>query len=202
MLLIYSDLYRGKRITQEEFESRVLKSLGSEYEVGKYNGYNVKTKVKHKLCGYIYFSTPGNLYKGTSCPLCTKNQRKRQFRKRGLLIARKLILPNFIIVSNYQNARMPVKLKCLQCGHEFWISSVQNFERNMHCYVCDNATRKPIVHTKVGGWLKKARKNKGWTIIHLSTISGVDRSKISMIENGRILATKYERDRLMYYLSK
>ena len=76
------------------------------------------------------------------------------------------------------------------------------FEKNMHCRVCDNTIRrkKPRVHTNVGDLLRSTRLKKGWTAKHLSVVSGISTVEISQIENGRIIATDYERDRLMYYL--
>ncbi|WP_412090395.1 helix-turn-helix domain-containing protein [Limosilactobacillus reuteri] len=48
--------------------------------------------------------------------------------------------------------------------------------------------------------MRSTRLKKGWTAKHLSVVSGISTVEISQIENGRIIATDYERDRLMYYL--
>ena len=202
MVLQYSDLYRGKHITQEEFERRALKILGPEYEVGEYKGASVKTEVKHLTCGNIYMQRPYSIYRGDGCPYCARKRNINSLRERGFKIAKNKLSPNFIIVSTYQNANKPLKIKSLDCGHEFWIGRLARFEKNMHCRVCDNTIRrkKPRVHTNVGDLLRSTRLKKGWTAKHLSVVSGISTVEISQIENGRIIATDYERDRLMYYL--
>ena len=103
-------------------------------------------------------------------PYCARKRNINSLRERGFKIAKNKLSPNFIIVSTYQNANKPLKIKSLDCGHEFWIGRLARFEKNMHCRVCDNTIRrkKPRVHTDVGDLLRSTRLKKGWTAKHLS----------------------------------
>lgn len=61
----------SNRMSQEEFDQRIIEITNGEYEViGEYLGRYKKVKIKHKICNYEYLVIPDNFLRGTRCPLC------------------------------------------------------------------------------------------------------------------------------------
>lgn len=46
-----------------------------------------------------------------------------------------------------------------------------------------------IILEKIGSQLRKLREKKGWTLRQLSELSGIDNSRLSKIEQGKINVT-------------
>jgi hypothetical protein len=65
-----------RRMTQEEFEERVLESLGSDYKVlGQYINKDTKILMKHYACGNVFLKRPHDITsKGSGCPFCNGNR--------------------------------------------------------------------------------------------------------------------------------
>lgn len=66
-----------KRLTQREFEERVLNKLGPEYRVlGKYINKETKIEMEHFACGNKFLKKPGDvMQKGSGCPFCCGNKK-------------------------------------------------------------------------------------------------------------------------------
>lgn len=65
-----------RRLTQEEFEQRVLIKLGPDYKVlGEYKNKETKIQMIHYICGNKFLKRPGDIMsKGSGCPYCNGNQ--------------------------------------------------------------------------------------------------------------------------------
>lgn len=61
----------GVTLTQEQFEGRILKRYGTEYNiVGTYINNRTPIKVNHIKCGMTWEPYPDNLLRGNGCPQC------------------------------------------------------------------------------------------------------------------------------------
>lgn len=65
-----------RRMTQEEFEKKVLEKLGSDYKVlGEYKNKDTKVLMKHFLCSNEFMKRPHDIIsKGSGCPYCNGNR--------------------------------------------------------------------------------------------------------------------------------
>lgn len=65
-----------RRMTQEEFEKKVLEKLGSDYKVlGEYKNKDTKVLMKHFLCSNEFMKRPHDITsKGSGCPYCNGNR--------------------------------------------------------------------------------------------------------------------------------
>ena len=65
-----------RRMTQEEFEKKVLERLGSDYKVlGEYKNKDTKVLMKHFLCSNEFMKRPHDIIsKGSGCPYCNGNR--------------------------------------------------------------------------------------------------------------------------------
>lgn len=64
--------FKNEKKTQKQFEDEVREIYGDEYEVvGKYEGANIKIKIKHKDCGRIFKVRPIAFLRGSTCIYCT-----------------------------------------------------------------------------------------------------------------------------------
>lgn len=68
-----------KRLTQKEFQDRVLQKLGPSYIVlGEYKNKETKIEILHYKCGNKFLKRPGDIMtKGSGCPYCNGNQKAK-----------------------------------------------------------------------------------------------------------------------------
>lgn len=60
-----------RRISQEEWDTRVKHLTGKEYTfLEDYKGNGTKIKVRHEKCGHVYSVKPNNYLSGYRCPNC------------------------------------------------------------------------------------------------------------------------------------
>lgn len=70
-----------RRLTQEEFESRVKTVLPNIEILGKYITQNEKIKVKCKIDGTIWMAKGNHLLNGHGCPACSESKGEKMIRK-------------------------------------------------------------------------------------------------------------------------
>ena len=78
----YNLNYRKK--SNKQFKYEVNKLVGDEYTVlGEYINSDIKIKMKHNKCGYLYTIEPTNFLQGTRCAKCAGNAKKttEEFKK-------------------------------------------------------------------------------------------------------------------------
>lgn len=64
----------AKRSTAQ-FKLEVKNLVGDEYRVlGEYQGVNTKIKMRHNICGNVFFPTPKHFLKGSRCPYCSSSK--------------------------------------------------------------------------------------------------------------------------------
>ncbi|MFR1850747.1 MAG: DUF2726 domain-containing protein [Clostridium sp.] len=120
-----------RRLTQEEFESRVKEnSEGNIKVLGNYKNKRTKVKVKCEKCGYIWDANPEPLWNGHGCPKCANNILKttEKFKKEVY----NLTGNEYSILSEYQGASKKVKFKHNKCGNEFEMNP-KDFLRGQRC---------------------------------------------------------------------
>lgn len=121
-----------QRKSQEQFVSE-LSSKNQNIEVlGVYVNSKTHIEVKCKKCGYIWAPFPNSLLRGTGCPQCAGNKKRTHEEFIDLL---KEINPEVEVLENYKNTDAKIKVKCKNCGKE-WYTSPNNLLDGHGCGRC------------------------------------------------------------------
>ena len=122
----------NSRLTQDEFVMRVGRDLSNVDVVGTYVNSSTEVKVKCKKCGYEWTPKANSLLNGRGCPKCKGVKKKTNSEFQEEL---KKINPNVILLSEYTNNRMHIKVKCADCDYE-WSTSPKSLLRGSNCPKC------------------------------------------------------------------
>jgi hypothetical protein len=106
--------------TTNKFKKEVYKLVGDEYTVlGEYINSDIKIKMKHNKCGYLYTIEPTNFLQGTRCAKCAGNAKKttEEFKKEVY----ELVGGEYTVLGEYNNCQTEIKIKHNECGHIYKI---------------------------------------------------------------------------------
>lgn len=102
--------------TTEEFKQEVYDLVGDEYTVlGEYKGANVKTLMRHNVCGRTFEIEPVRfLNNKVRCIPCNRNYTKttEEFKQEVYDLAG----DDFTVLDEYKNAKTKVTIKCNSCN--------------------------------------------------------------------------------------
>lgn len=126
-----------QKLTTEEFKRRIYEKYGNRFEVvSEYVNNITKIQLKCNICGNIIEKSPskmmGKAHDG--CYICSgKNKHKTTISFKKELEQK---YPNtFEVLGEYKNARTPLLVRRLNCGHEHLISP-DNLLRGKGCPYC------------------------------------------------------------------
>lgn len=126
-----------KRLTQEEFESKVLEKIGSDYKVlGKYINRDTKILMKHYVCSNEFMKRPHDIIsKGSGCPFCNGNQNAKYNEK---WVIEHTPLP-YKYISGYKNMTTKCKFYCEKCDTSFEQMPARLINQKIYgCNCCKN----------------------------------------------------------------
>jgi hypothetical protein len=159
----------GKKLTNNEFIIR-LKNINKNIDLlAPYVGIYTKILCKCNTCHHEWYATPNNLLKGRDCPICAQKSRiKTKTQDLDEVIAELHIKnPNILIIGEYKNKRIPVKLQCKICGNT-WETSISSVLMGHGCQKCYNNRCK-----KDNTYLIEKLKSKG--IVNVIPISNYEK---------------------------
>lgn len=119
-----------KRLTQEEYVSRVKESHGDDIKVlDLYKNRRTKIEVECKR-GHRWLANPEPLSKGIGCPECSGNTKRTtdEFK----VIVFELVGNEYTVMGDYVNKDVPINMKHNTCGHEFKMRP-NSFIRGQRC---------------------------------------------------------------------
>lgn len=122
-----------KRLTQEEFEQRVLEKLGTDYKVlGQYKNKDTKIEMIHYVCGNTFLKRPHDVMsKGSGCPFCNGTK--------PALYNEQWVKDNTPLPYHYISGYTAMKEKCIfycdKCGIDF--KQYPSRLINEHIYGCN-----------------------------------------------------------------
>jgi len=128
---------KNMKLTQKEFEKRILNTLGKDYLVlGDYINISTKIKIKHLKCGCIYEVAPNRvLYEKQfdRCPNCFKTIKKTTeiFKKEVYDLEKN----EYQVLGEYKNAISKIKMKHLICNKEYYVRP-NDFLQGYRCPYC------------------------------------------------------------------
>ena len=131
----------SKIITNEIFQKEIQDLINPDLELlGTYVDSKTKIPCKCKKCRYEWAMLPGNIKKGRGCPKCAyKNKGDIRNNLAKIKNQEKLIKiskeKNYILLSDYIDAKTKIKCKCNICGYE-WETFPGNLLKSQGCYIC------------------------------------------------------------------
>lgn len=144
---LHKRMSNSMKHTQEEFIDIFKKfDKNNEYELlSDYNGYKEKIKIKHLVCGEIFYKTVDNFLSGQICPKCSLEKLKKLKTKTNEEYKNQieeLYNGEFSVESEYIAGLKPIKIRHNVCGKVFELSAqnMLNTENN-HCPFCNYPTK-------------------------------------------------------------
>lgn len=159
-----------------------------DYELlSTYERSERKVKVKHKICGNIYFVSPKAFLRGQRCPKCYGNHRKttEQFSKE----INNSTNGEFILLSEYINNRVKVEIKHTICGNTYKVTP-KDFLNGNRCPYCKQSKGERFIKETLDSYnisytIQKTYedlKNKGKYSPYDFAILGKDNNVICLVE--------------------
>lgn len=132
-----------KRIkTNEDFVEKVKLLTNDTYVfLDPYQGTKGRIRVKHKLCGYVFYTTPNHFLSNGGykrCRKCGREKAAQKLRKTPRQFAeefKKAARGEYTLLSTYKNAKTHITIRHNKCGIIF-NTLPNNFLTNPCCYNC------------------------------------------------------------------
>lgn len=131
--------------THDEFVRELSAVLPHVSVLDEYINNYTKVRVRNNQCGHEWSATPLSLLGGHDCQRC-----KRQNHFIELLKQRR---PNTVLLSEYTDSRLYVRVKCLVCGHE-WDALASSLLGHPNEY-CSNCAEKSLGEKRVAEILER-----------------------------------------------
>lgn len=127
----------SKKLTTSEFEARLKQFYGEQFTLlSEYEGRDKKITLKCNKCGNIIHKRPGKMTgaEREGCYICSGKNKFKTTEFFQQEVNKKY--PNtYVLLGSYTNARTPLLVRRLQCGHEYMISP-DNLLRGKGCPKC------------------------------------------------------------------
>jgi predicted nucleic acid-binding Zn-ribbon protein len=125
----------SKRLSQEEFISRINCIRPDVIALEPYIKNNVKIKFQCKTCGHIWSTDPQNIFAGSGCPVCGRKKcsENRKIPLEDVLIA--FANKNIQMIGKYRGVSRKVLCRCDICGHQ-WETYPNLIMNNVGCPAC------------------------------------------------------------------
>ena len=135
----------SKIVTNEIFQKEIKDLINPDLKLlGSYIDSQTKIPCKCKICEHEWEMLPGNIKKGKGCPICGKKKsaqsRNNQAKLKNLEKLKEISQKkNYIITSDYIDAKTKIHCKCNICNHE-WDSLPGNLIKGQGCPNCKRKT--------------------------------------------------------------
>jgi hypothetical protein len=127
------------KLTNEQFVDLVIEKYNYEYiPLEKYKNQSTKIKMKHNLCGNIWYVKPGNfLYANSKCPYCCG---KNLFRNTNVFKREIYDLhgDEYQLLSDFKDVKSKVKILHHECNNIFYVSP-NHFLNGSGCPECNKS---------------------------------------------------------------
>ena len=129
-----------RRMTQEEFELRVLEKLGPDYKVlGEYINKDTKILMKHYVCSNEFMKRPHDVTsKGSGCPYCNGNKNAKYNEQ---WVKENTPLP-YQYESGFKNMTTKCLFYCNKCNTYFEQMPSRLINQKIYGCKCNNTKRK------------------------------------------------------------
>ena len=136
----FSEVQKLRRKTHEEFLDQLKQVKGEEFEVlSKYVNDKTKIKIRHKICGTVFYPTPNNLIRKSGCPICArksygkhKTHTPEEFKEMFYSVFPK----DYELISDYKLSTEKVIVKHLVCGNIYKVLPGNLIHKRSGCPFC------------------------------------------------------------------
>lgn len=154
------------RKTNEQFLLEVNKKHNHQYEyMSVYEKVNIKIKIKHKKCGFIFMQSPDKHLFGRGCPKCGGSQNKTH--DQFIIDAKSIHNDEYEYLSKYKNAHTKIKMRHRKCNFIF-IQMPNTHLNGSGCPECAKNIAKEKIALTNDEFLFKAREIHGDDFEYLS----------------------------------
>lgn len=115
----------GKRITKDEYISKLKNVKPTIRLIGEYINSTTKTECECLVCGYHWMAHPNLLLRGYGCPKCAGKLKKSQEQYVKELYT---VNPNLKVIDTYINAKTKIKHQCNICGYEWLLAPLHSLQ--------------------------------------------------------------------------
>lgn len=152
------------KITTDIFKERVKNLGNNEYElVSEYINVKTKVTIKHLTCGHVYNVRPDAFTSGQRCPKCFGKHRKSNDDIKAIL------KDEYKLLSDYKNNKSKIKLKHLECGHEYEVIADHILRcKGYLCPKCKGKRLQVILKKSTGEYQQQLNKfigNKDYKVV-------------------------------------
>jgi|GEM_PF-295567 len=132
----------AQSISHDDFVQMVHKKNPNITIIGRYVNSRTTIKARCNNCGYEWDAYPYTLSKGDGCVKCMIKHRGISQRKSPEQFSNKVkeIHPNFVLLSDYEKANVPVKCRCLRCGFSWDANPSNLLKKNYGCPRCSKSS--------------------------------------------------------------
>ena len=136
----------SRKKSDKQFKQEVFDLVGDEYSfLENYKKAVTKIKVRHNVCGNIYYVRPNDFLNGNRCPYCNGKIKKtnEQFKEEVYSLVGK----QYTILGNYKNNKTKIKMKHNICGREYDVTPAKFLTGN-RCPYCAGLKKKTLEEFK------------------------------------------------------
>lgn len=130
--------------THDEFVCELSAVLPNVSVLDKYVNNYTKIRVRNNQCGHEWMATPLSLLGGHDCQRCKRHNHFVEILKQRR--------PNTVLLSEYTDSRLYVRVKCLVCGYEWEALASALLDYPSEC--CSNCAEKSLGERRVAETLE------------------------------------------------
>lgn len=125
------------KLTQEQFEKRLAERCPTIDVLENYQGATVKLACCCKVCGFLWKSSPSNMFSGHACPACARERNTAARKKTHEAYVEQVatIRPDIEVLGEYQGGGKRIAVRCRTCGNE-WEPVAQSILNGCGCWEC------------------------------------------------------------------
>jgi len=147
---------KNRRKSNDEFLKEIKNQVGDEYTfLEEYINDKTKLKVKHNLCGNVYFVTPNNFVRAKRrCPFCCKRNTKRT-NDEFLKEVKDHVGDEYTFLEEYINTDKPLKIKHNKCNKIYKVAPKEFLCNKARCPYCGRKIKNSIYCKEIEKFLIK-----------------------------------------------
>lgn len=127
---------KTRRLTKNQFLQQINRRSDIKY-LGGFVKSNSTVKLECQICGHLFQTTANNVInKNSGCAACAGILPYTQKEFEDIIY--KLGQGNYQALGKYINSKVPVQLKSLSCGHNFYMN-LSHFREGRRCTVCNKS---------------------------------------------------------------
>ncbi len=132
----------SRRITTEEFQTKLAGINSTIKIVGDYTGSWNKIACECSVCGYPWETAANNLLQGHGCPNCARMRNAQKYRKNPEEFKKEIkkVHPEITLLSDYMNSKTKITCECSICGYT-WHTLPTTLKKGAGCPNCSKRKR-------------------------------------------------------------